>query len=96
MRRVNPVLDGLLRHGKKRFSEAPLFRANLITLLHYLHSLGFGDGVQACTGRWRRDHRVRRQLQTVFGRYSSRTFTCRLEVKNATVGAQQIDDPAPL
>jgi len=47
MRRVNPVLDGLLRHGKKRFSEAPLFRANLITLLHYLHSLGFGDGVQA-------------------------------------------------
>ena len=94
---ANPVPDGFLHHGTKGFSEAPVFGANLITLLHHLYRLAFGDRVQptqaADAGR---NHRVGCQLQTVFGRDSVRSLGNRLEVERATLGVEQINDPPEL
>jgi hypothetical protein len=78
--------------AKRRFCSA-----NLITLLHHLYRLGLGDRVQPTQAAGAgRDHRVGRQLQTVFGRDSIGSLGGRLEVENATVGVKQIDDPATL
>ena len=56
---ANPIPDGFLHHGAKGFSEAPAFGANLISLLHHLYRLGFGDRVQATqAARAGRNHRV--------------------------------------
>jgi hypothetical protein len=91
---VNPVPDGFLHHGAKGCSEAPVFGANLITLLHHLYRLTFGDRVQPTQAAGPgRDHRVGCQLQTVFGRDSVRSPGGRLEVEHATLGVEQINDP---
>ena len=94
MRWVNPVPDGFLYHGAKGFGEAPVFGANLITLLHHLYRLAFGDRVQPTQAAGpERDHRVGCQLQTVFGRDSIRSLGGRLELEHATLGVEQIKDP---
>jgi hypothetical protein len=47
VRWVDPIADGILHHGKQRFREAPLLGSDPIALLHHVHDLGLGHGVEA-------------------------------------------------
>ena len=45
VRWVDPVSNGLLRHGIQTFGKATVFGTDVITLLDHLHGLGFGDRI---------------------------------------------------